>query len=63
MAEKRGRERGNSLPRDEEIETKIPKIGSGGFPDFEKKLQRDNVKANDLLQSIKQHLELAEAKV
>jgi hypothetical protein len=46
MGDKRVRERGNSMPRDDEIETKIPKIvGSGGYPDYEKKLQKDNPKA------------------
>jgi len=63
MADKRNRERGNSLPRDEEVETKIPKLGQGGFPDYDKKLSKDNAKAYELLQSIKQHLELAEADI
>jgi len=63
MADKRNRERGNSLPRDEEVETKIPKLGTGGFPDYDKKLLKDNAKAYELLQSIKQHLELAKADI
>jgi len=63
MADKRGRDRGNSVPREEEVETKIPKIGSGGFPDYEKKLQKDNAKANELLQSVKQHLDLVKADI
>jgi len=64
MADKRGRDRGNSVPREEEVETKIPKIvGSGGYPDYEKKLQKDNAKANELLQSVKQHLDLVKADI
>lgn len=43
MADKRGRERGNSLPRDDETDTKYPKLGSGGFPDYDKKLLKDKM--------------------